>query len=271
MVAFLWAFEPQLTSLHPEGRQNGQWATSMRETSPYARNYLKTHGERPHPLAGAIHFLNCKTTTELIEQANYSDEYAPTFKFSAYNFQGMYDRATGVDGKPTIEFRQHAGTLSSEAILNWIKTAVGIIDYLRKVDDSTLLSLLRIVEHESWEKLGDGEDDKRERTLGPILAESKFTISDLLTAIGLHGPAAYYKHRWTRLPKEARELTPESSERSSEGAAGQPPEEQFEDQSEESEEASETEKPKAEVLDEDLEKTELDEKAERDKLDKEIA
>ena len=287
LVAFLWAFEPQLNSIHPERRQNGQWAGSMRESSRFAREYLKTHGHRPHPLTGVIHFLNFKSTVELVEQANYSDEYETTFKFSAYNLQGMYDRAMGVAGKATIEFRQHEGTLSSEAILNWIKTVVGIVDYIRRVDDSTLLNLLKIVENETWEKLGDGEDAEREETLGPILAESKFTISDLLSTIGLHGPASYYKDRWMKLPKTARATTPEESEATtgerlsqmsdgtSEEASEKSSEKLSENASEDaSEDASETgaktSQPQADVVD-DLEKKEEEEKAEMDKLDKENA
>ncbi|KAN0117311.1 putative amidoligase enzyme domain containing protein [Hyaloscypha variabilis] len=272
IVAFLWAFEPQLNSLHSEKRQDFQFAGSMRESSPYSRGYFRNHGVRPHPLTGVLHFLNCKSTMELIEQANFSEPGQHNFKYSAYNFQGMADHAMGIPKKATIEFRQHRGTLSTEAAVNWIKTVVGIVDYIRKADNNTLLNLFRKVEHEKWEKLGDGEDAEREEKLGPILAESTFTIIDLLSELGLHGPAAYYKDRWVKLPKKPRQPTPAESEYTEE-VIEKGSEEASEQVSEEvSETGTNTSQPQADKdADSDLEKTKSELDAENEKLDKEIA
>ncbi|KAE9376850.1 hypothetical protein N431DRAFT_555151 [Stipitochalara longipes BDJ] len=258
--------------LHQEHRQNGQWAGSMRESSPYAREYFKKHSRRPHPLTGVLQFLNYGSTMELIEQANFSEPGEHKYKFAAYNLQGMADQAMGIPGrKATIEFRQHGGTLNSEAIIN---TAVGIVDYLRKVDNGTLLNLLRIVENEKWQKLGDGEDAEREATLGPILAESKFTIIDLLSELGLHGPAAYYRNRWTKLPKRPRDPTPTESENYSEEELDPELEELSDEVSKEvSETGTDTSQPQADDIDadDDLEKTLSGLDAENEELDKEIA
>jgi hypothetical protein len=209
---------------------------------------------------------------ELIEQANFSEPGQHNFKYSAYNFQGMADHAMGIPKKATIEFRQHRGTLSTEAAVNWIKTVVGIVDYIRKADNNTLLNLFRKVEHEKWEKLGDGEDAEREEKLGPILAESTFTIIDLLSELGLHGPAAYYKDRWVKLPKKPRQPTPAESEYTEE-VIEKGSEEALEQVSEEvSETGTNTSQPQADKdADSDLEKTKSELDAENEKLDKEIA
>jgi hypothetical protein len=208
MIAFLWAFEPQLNSLHPMYRQNQTWGQSMREASTYAMEYRKKYGRRPHPLTGVLHFLKGKSMYNLTKDAAPDNNgSANVFKYCAYSFQGLANNDFGFhDSKPTIEFRQHAATMDTEAIVNWIETSVGIVEHIRKIDNATLLDLLRIVEHESWEKLGDGKDDEREALLGPILAESNFTIIDLLQAMELYGPADYYRNRWRKLPKRAPSL-----------------------------------------------------------------
>ena len=208
LVAFLWAFEPQLNSLHPMYRQNQTWGQSMREASTYAMEYRKKYGRRPHPLTGVLHFLKGKSMYNLIRDAAPDNNgSASVYKYCAYSFQGLANKDLGFDAsKPTIEFRQHAATMDPEAIVNWIETSVGIVEYIRNIDYATLMDLLRIAEHESWEKLGDYRDDEREAHLGPILAESKFTIIDLLQAMELYGLADYYRNRWRKLPKRAPSL-----------------------------------------------------------------
>jgi Putative amidoligase enzyme len=208
LIAFLWAFEPQLNNLHSQERQDQTWARSSRESSLYATEYLQKYGRRAQPLTGVIAFLKCQSIMELIKRASSTDaprEYS--FKYSAYNFQGMADLERGDrNPRPTIEFRQHEGTMSAEAVTKWIETVVGIVDYIRNIDNGSMFNLLRIVVAETWEKLGDGRDTEREEKFGPILAESKFTIIDLLSTIRLHGPAKYYQSRWRKLAKETPKL-----------------------------------------------------------------
>jgi hypothetical protein len=178
----------------------------MRESSRYALQYEDKYGRRAHPLTGAIHFLNCKSISELVRQAS-KGEASDIFKFNQYNFQGFLDRELRlINSQATIEFRQHEGSMNAEPVVNWIKTAVGIVEYVKNIDYSSLTDLLRIVEYETWEKIGDGKDDEREAKFGPILAESKFTIIDLLSHIKLWGPANYYRKRWRKLTKKPRLL-----------------------------------------------------------------
>lgn len=67
LVAFFFAFEPQLNSLHPEHRQNQPWGFSMRDASLYVTKYREKCGRQPHPLTGVIHFLKCKSIIETIK------------------------------------------------------------------------------------------------------------------------------------------------------------------------------------------------------------
>lgn len=204
LVSFFWGFEPQLNSLHPAARQDQPWGISMRESSKYAMQYEAKYGRRPRPLTGVIHFLNGESIGEVVKQAS-RNTTGNVYKFCQYNFTGIFNRAKGIKkSKATIEFRQHEGSMSAIAVVQWIKTVVGIVDYIQQVDNGSLTELLRIVEHETWEKLGDGEDDEREREHGPILAESHFTIVHLLRHMLLWGPATYYSTRWRKLAKKPR-------------------------------------------------------------------
>ncbi len=112
----------------------------MRESSFYAREYREKYGRRPNPLTGVIHFLNYKSMMELIKQANsFNEGEGHMYKFSAYNLQGIADRERRVpQSKATIEFRQHQGTMDSNAILNWIETVVNIVDYIRTIDNISI-------------------------------------------------------------------------------------------------------------------------------------
>jgi Putative amidoligase enzyme len=205
LVSLFWAFETQLNSIHPTERQNQEWAVSMRESSVYAMQYEAKYGRRPSPIIGVIHFLNSKRIRGAVKQASREDKYSRTFRFNQYNLCGIAHRAKGdKDAKATIEFRQHEGSMSAIAVVQWIKTTVGIVDYIQHIDNGSLTDLLRVVEHETWEKLGDGKYDKREKEHGPILAEAQFTIIHLLRHMQLYGPATFYNDRWRTLEKKPR-------------------------------------------------------------------
>jgi hypothetical protein len=180
----------------------------MRDASLYVTEYREKYGRQPHPLTGVIHFLKCKSIIEIIKQASSVNPNSDScFKYNAYNFQGIAHRGIGFgDSKLTVEFRQHAATMDAEAVIVWIETVVGIVDYIRNIDNVSLTNLLQIVEYETWEKLGDGKDDEREARFGPILAESKFTIIDLLEGMELYSSAKYYRNHWKKLAKRTPNL-----------------------------------------------------------------
>ena len=183
LTAFFWAFEPQLSSIHPPARQQAYYACSTRDDSQYTYDMESSHQRRPKPLEGASFFLNFQGD----DQAYY-DNFETRSRFreiihfqrrnggsgkSAYNFYNLLSNfwALGTSPKLTIEFRQHEGSLNAPAITAWIETVVGLINFVQDVHPSSLAALLSVVENETWEKEGDGQDQQREERLGPILAE----------------------------------------------------------------------------------------------------
>ena len=72
---------------------------------------------------------------------------------------------------------------------------MGVVDWVRKATTMELHFLFSMVKEETWEKLGDGKDDERESQLGPILAEDRFTIIDLLKFMKLFEPALFYTNK----------------------------------------------------------------------------
>ncbi|KAF8858424.1 hypothetical protein BDZ45DRAFT_398422 [Acephala macrosclerotiorum] len=194
LIGFLWAFEPQLNSLHPINRIDGFYGTSMRNHGAFAERWYNAHGERPSPLQGLLSLMKLDTMDELVADVSNT----ALIKNSQVNFTGVKAIAAGtpigstIEAKPTIEFRQHEGTLSGNRAVAWIKTIVGIVDYVRNAVPSEFQALIASCRDEKWEKRGDGKDDEREAELGPIVAEDSFTILNLLERIGLDESANYY-------------------------------------------------------------------------------
>ncbi|KUJ13247.1 uncharacterized protein LY89DRAFT_753820 [Mollisia scopiformis] len=201
LVGFLWAFEPQLNSLHPLHRVDNLYGILMRSHSVFAERWYATHGERPSPYQGLLELMSCPNMNDLTADA--SQMFIP--KNGAYNFSGVRAIANGIqigttkDAKPTIEFRQHEGTLSGTRAVMWTRTVVGILEYIMRTPQEELMDLMvTSCKHELWEKTGDqrrGEflaDGQKEFNMGPIPAESSFTIIDLLRRIGLDDCADYY-------------------------------------------------------------------------------
>jgi hypothetical protein len=204
LVAFCWAFEPQLDTLHPASRLGNEWAPSMRDCSSFAEDWQKKHGERPTPSTAIAHLMKMKPLLHLLQQTQKRHGAR-----GACNFRGFINQILGAsylkNNKQTLEFRQHEGTLDPERIINWIKTVVGIVDFVRDTSSKPFLELLAVsTESEKWEKLGDGLDSKREAEMGPISAEGNFTIMDLLAHMGLWEPYEYYQNRWYKHNKEAK-------------------------------------------------------------------
>lgn len=186
LFAFIWAFEPQINSLVPPHRVDGQYTNSMRTYSKFVWDFAEEMGRRPTPMEGLVAMKNLKSMRALELEF-----LTTTLRVAPHSVD-----ANGVPNpKPTVEFRQHDGTMDEQRVRVWVTTVVGIMDYLQAVEPAEFTKLLSMAEHEHWEKLGDGKDDKREREMGPILAEHEYTAIDLLTTLSLYGPAMFYKQR----------------------------------------------------------------------------
>lgn len=186
LLAFVWAFEFQLNTLFPPSRIDGDFTKSMRANSHYVNMFVQERGRPPTPMEGLVRLLNCESFEQLEKL------FRPgTFRIAHIS---KYDHGRN-HRKPTIEWRHHGGTMDEVSVCMWVRTVVGMLDFLRYAEPAKFTNLLSIVEHECWEKLGDGLDDQREQEMGPILAECEFTIIDLLQTIGLYEPAKFYKER----------------------------------------------------------------------------
>ncbi|PSS20077.1 hypothetical protein M430DRAFT_41435 [Amorphotheca resinae ATCC 22711] len=198
LIAFLWAFTHQLNTLFPPFRMASNYTHPIRTHSRYAQRF---DDEGPSPTLAILAILKCDDA----EKLHY------LFDATQLRFMENILHVQGIPNcKPTIEFRQHQGTMDPRATIMWVKTMVGIMEFLRDVQPADFTSLLSIVEHEHWEKQPDQPEKEHdyyeeerdskhdvecERDMGPILAESGFTVIDLLRTMGLHEPARYYKQR----------------------------------------------------------------------------
>lgn len=77
-----------------------------------------------------------------------------------YNSTNMLDFCRDKGKVPTIEFRQHEGTLNPDDVVQWIKTVVGIVNYVDTESDANVDALLERVRDEKWVKQGDGKDNE---------------------------------------------------------------------------------------------------------------
>jgi hypothetical protein len=195
LVRFLWAFEPQMDSLHNSRRQEGEYAQSWRTSSGLVHQFYEKHGTMPNPELGLRIINKASSMSELLDLMIYPSG-SDKGKYRAFNVKPLQawlkDEQTSM---PTIEFRQHAGSLNGEEIVNWVSLIVGIVQYCQKVEDVEFERLLEVTEAEAWEKQGDHSDVLNEQKHGRILAEGRFTIIHLLNRIGLKDSAAYYERR----------------------------------------------------------------------------
>jgi hypothetical protein len=203
---FLWAFEPQLDTLHPLCRRNAQFGQAMRDASNLAIRHFKAFGQWPTVSEGLASISKAKVSLAVLNLTRHHRHP----KIGVYNQDGLIQLAEGSRGyyKPTIEFRQHIGTLDSKAVAVWLKTVAGIVNFIRGVDPLSFHELISITEQEEWQKLGDGLNDERQSAMGPILAENGFTAIDLLEKIGLQESANYYRNRLIRHPRIISDSTP---------------------------------------------------------------
>lgn len=98
-------------------------------------------------------------------------------------------------GIPTIEFRQHEGTLDAQRVVQWCSTVVGIINFVDTADQVYLRNLLLKVVDETWQKEGYLKDVFQQDKFGPIPAEGSFTVIDLFRYMHLNEQAKFYSSR----------------------------------------------------------------------------
>lgn len=190
-ISIIWAFEPQLDTIHPPYRRNSKYGKSMRDGCRMSCNWLDAYGIKPTALEG-LAMINMKTDIPSLITLVSSEYHC---KSGVYNLGGLRNLARGSAlgaTKPTIEFRQHKGTLGSEEVEMWLRTVMGIVIYAHNVHPTDLAALLDVTKQETWQRTGDRRDEEREAEMGPTLAEKGFTVTNLFRQIDLEQSATYY-------------------------------------------------------------------------------
>lgn len=150
-------FERQLESLHPLHRINN--VHCFAPGSNFPTNDLMTNVssiQYARSTAALVHQMSCKP-----------EGYRRGF---AYNMSNMRDEE--VMPKPTIEFRQHEGTVDVEAIAAWVGLACGLVEVCHRMSRQDA-----------------------ERILMEGIRNRSITIVELLNVLGLGDVAAYYSQR----------------------------------------------------------------------------
>lgn len=190
LLQFVWAFEPQLDSLHPKSRQLNGNCLSLRHASELSQYHYKHFGFNP---AGSMHGIaEIAKKTTIKEGLNVVFSEGGPRQISC-NVKPAWRFLTDRTGKPIVEFRQHEGTLDSERICEWVSLIGGIAKYCQDASNYEFHHLIMKARLEKWHKTENAATDKwNRRLLGPILAEGEFTIIDILECLELHDLAKYY-------------------------------------------------------------------------------
>ncbi|KAI9649571.1 hypothetical protein NHQ30_002151 [Ciborinia camelliae] len=125
LMATIWVFQSQISSLLHRSRQAHNYCAPPRSTSN-----LGVRGFRGNLLDV---MLSTSTINEIVEM------------FGGY--QGSVNQAYSIDNlrqpfwnprKRTIEFRQHEGCMDSETVLNWVSFVVELVAWAHKIDRQDL-------------------------------------------------------------------------------------------------------------------------------------
>jgi hypothetical protein len=173
LVSLLWAFEPQLMTLHPPHRHNDDWCQTLHKDSRYAWRHP---GRTVYKALGDFFSPTLETIDDLLKQ----------FKVAgggqlAVNFSNLTDPMIGE--KQTIEFRMHAGTLEGDEVVMWVRTVVGLVQWARDVDTDVFMSVMSCAE----------------------VGIDEFGVVSLLEMLGLREEAAYYRGRLHPLGVDAKD------------------------------------------------------------------
>ncbi|CAG8977003.1 hypothetical protein HYALB_00012855 [Hymenoscyphus albidus] len=131
LMATVFTFEPTIDKIHPAAR----------------RNY-----PRICPMAPGLRIR------DLFELVCYQDRDAAITNRMAYNIVNLLENEPGKprivigggegligvkNSKKTIEFRQHAGTISPEQVTNWISFCAFLVQFSQSVDETLLRTFLQ--------------------------------------------------------------------------------------------------------------------------------
>ncbi len=195
LLIFCWSFENQLDTLHPPHRQDNMYCLGLRSQCAMVFDFFGKWGSIPSLFQGIVEFAKCKDMITLLK-AGSSCRQSKMMTCNVVNALNFCRFPNDVGLKPTVEFRQHEGTLDGERIVKWVKLLIGIVQRLEEIHPESLLDLFSQVQNETWEKTDqEGINSANQSQFGPVPAESSFTMIDLLEWMGLDESADYYRDR----------------------------------------------------------------------------
>jgi hypothetical protein len=197
LVAFLWAFEPQINTIHPRYRRNSKYCKSWHRYSALAES-LQDEQYVPLFISKGISAIKAASTMDELlsliaddpSNRNMNCNVLPARKFNSLQ---KLQKVPASKHLPTIEFRQHRGTMDDVEVTIWITLVLGIVDYCQRVDIGEFDNLLLNILPEHWLKKGNGDIVGKECSIVPV--QGRFTAIDLLRRIGLAEAAIYYLGR----------------------------------------------------------------------------
>jgi hypothetical protein len=141
LLATIFTFEPQIEEIHPRFRHNNlEYCSNLRNGSHLKKIVGKPFWE------SALNYLLTKVD-------NMMDLYDATvpehddMKRGAYNIHNLYRATNSYPGlktetKKTVEFRQHEGSIDPNAVANWARFCVGLVEFAESRDSKTMKTFL---------------------------------------------------------------------------------------------------------------------------------
>ena len=172
LLATILTFESQIDGIHGSYRLSG---------NVYTRG-LRSHSELRAIVADGEDigfteleylFNNCTNMGDLADATKLQGDDRGGRRMG-YNIVNLTDEYRCGDGKRTIEFRQHEGSVNSKVVRNWGRFCVGLVEFADTVDETVLKEFL--LRHIS---------DTPET----------FCIGQVCTALGMPDIAEYYTLR----------------------------------------------------------------------------
>lgn len=183
LFAILWTFNEHLDMLHPKARRtrgkSNHYCPGLRTHSVLGKKLPDTPDAPRKGLKKILRLRYQDTNKKFVELMNAPSDSGFGLVRLAYNAWNLKEPMRK-DGKITVEFRGHEGTMSSERIVNWINVCVGLVEFAETVDGDELSKFL-------WSHIDDDEKD--------------FTVIDVLRAIGRPAEAEFYARRFQEHPE----------------------------------------------------------------------
>ncbi|KAE9380580.1 hypothetical protein N431DRAFT_552712 [Stipitochalara longipes BDJ] len=187
----------KISCLHPIDRQkNVAFCDSIRRLSTFVSEWWEEHGQLPTVMQGVVELLKKETMFDLLTAVRWPFNDKATRYNAANLFWFLQTIGQPSNDHPrTIEFRQHEGTLAAPRVINWIRTLVGIINFVDTADPESFRYLLHKAGEERWQKEGTPKDAEQHDKFGPVPAEGSFTAIDLLQYMHLDEQAGFYSNK----------------------------------------------------------------------------